>query len=369
MREFSPVSTPARTALLRMEHAMPDTPTILLLGHETTLHQSYSPIRLRAVVGEAAYRGVRVLLARSADCDMEAERIRAHEYVDGAWRPVEIDVPRLVVAAAPPTRPAHRVVDAWLRARTKVLAFDGYDKHQMAAMLAAYPHLKPHIIPEEVLVAERVEAQLAEWLAGGPIVVKRADGALGTGIFFLIPQGNEVAVHKDEHSWRGTRAEAIARVIGAIRARMGYRTYLVQRFIDTHDLAGQPATVRADMVRRPDDGWDFFRLTGRVSLGSKLISNRAKGSALIDAESYFIARGAADPEGKVREAQALCREIASTLCQQPGLGACYEFGIDLAVDQDLHFWFLEANKRPLANGAEIERMMPAMTYWLSQLND
>lgn len=344
---------------------MPDTPTILLLGHEATLHESLSPIRIRALLGEAALRGVRVVLARSADCDVSTGRIRANAFVAGAWTGVEMGVPPLVIAAAPVTRPEHRVVENWLQARTRFLGFDGFDKHEMTALLAAYPHLVPHLIPEEVLVAERVEAQLAQWLAQGPIVVKRSDGALGTGIFFVVPQGDEVVVHKDSQSWRGTAAEAIARVVGAIRARMAYRTYLVQRFIDTRDAAGQPATVRADIVRRPGEGWDIYRLTGRISIGSKLVSNRAKGSALVDAESFFAARGAIDPAGKVAEIEALTRDIASTLCREPGLSDCYEFGLDLAVDQDLHFWFLEANKRPLAHGAEVERMGPAMTYWLS----
>ncbi|MDQ0347350.1 YheC/YheD family protein [Ancylobacter vacuolatus] len=352
-----------------MENTMPDAPTILLLGHEATLHESLSPIRIRALLGEAALRGVRVVLARSADCDVSTGRIRANEFVEGAWTSVEIGVPPLVVAAAPVTRPEHRVVENWLRETTKLLGFDGFDKHEMTALLAAYPHLVPHLIPEEVLVAERIEAQLAQWLEDGPIVVKRSDGALGTGIFFIVPQGGEVVVHKDSQSWSGTAAEAMARVVGAIRARMAYRTYLVQRFIDTRDAVGQPATVRPDMVRRPDEGWDIYRLTGRISIGSKLVSNRAKGSALVDAESFFAARGAIDPAGKVDEIQALARDIATTLCREPGLSACYEFGIDFAVDQDLHFWFLEANKRPLANGAEVERMGPVMTYWLSLIAD
>ena len=348
---------------------MPNIPTILLLGHEAPLQESLSPIRIRALLGEAALRGVRVVLARSADCDMAAGRIMTNAFVEGGWTSVAMGVPPLVVAAAPMTRPDHRLVENWLRKRTRLLAFEGFDKHDITALLASYPTLLPHLIPEEVLVAGREEAQLAHWLAGGPVVVKRSDGALGTGIFFLVPQGDEVVVHKDSQSWRGSAAEAMARVLGAIRARMAYRTYLIQRFIDTRDAAGQPATVRADLARRPDEGWEIYRLTGRISIGSKMVSNRAKGSALVDVESFLAARGAADLDGKLRELQALARDIASKLCQEPGLASCYEFGIDFAVDQNLHPWFLEANKRPLANGAEVERVGHVMTYWLSLMGD
>lgn len=344
---------------------MLDRPTIVMLGHETALQEGMAPMRVRALLGEAALRGVRLVFARSVDCDLAAERIRGIEFAQGEWRNADITVPPLVVSAAPAVRPEHRAVEEWLRERTRLLAFEGFDKHEITAMLAADPVVRPHLIPEEVLVAEGLEPQLARWLAGGPLVVKRSDGALGTGIFFLARQGDEVIVHKDAQSWRGSEADAIARVAAAIRGRLSYRTYLVQRFIDTRDPAGQPAAVRVDMARRPDDRWVLYRVTGRISIGSKLVSNRAKGSALVDVESFLSARGAVDVATKVRELEALASAIASRLCRTPGLGDCYEFGIDIAPDQNLHFWFLEANKRPLVHGAELDRLVQIMPYWLS----
>ncbi|WP_371345130.1 YheC/YheD family protein [Ancylobacter sp. IITR112] len=344
---------------------MPDRPTIVLLGHETTLQEALAPMRVRALLGEAALRGVQLVFARSVDCDLVAERIRGSEFVRGEWTSVDIAVPPLVVSAAPTIRPEYRAVEDWLRQRTRLLAFDSFDKHEMTALLAADPALRPHLIPEEVVVAEGLEAQLARWLAGGSVVVKRADGALGTGLFFLLREGDDVVVHKDAQSWRGTEAEAIARVAAAIRGRLSYRTFLVQRFIDTRDTVGQPATLRVDMARRPDGGWSFYRVTGRIAIGSKLVSNRAKGSAMVDVESFLSARGAEDVAAKVREMEALASAIANGLCRTPGLGDCYEFGMDIAVDQDLHFWFIEANKRPLSVAAELERLMEVMPYWLS----
>ncbi|WP_428028799.1 YheC/YheD family protein [Ancylobacter sp.] len=346
---------------------MREPPTIALLGHETPLEDSFAPARVRALLGEAALRGVKLCFIQSRDCDMATGQITASQFTEGCWRRSAVTLPALVVAAAPTTRAQHRAVEEWFRTRTRLLAFDGRPKHEVAAVLARCPEAAPHLIPEEVLVAGRLEAQLLDWLAGGAIVVKRSDGSLGTGLFFVVPAATGFLVVNDTRSWEGDAAEAVARVAGAIRGRMTYRTYIVQRFVDTRDTAGQPATIRADIARQPDDSWQLYRLTGRIAIGARLVSNRAKGSAMVDAESFLAARGAVDAEAGLERIHALASSVAGELSRSAGLESCYEFGLDFAPDRDQHIWFIEANHRPLTHGAEIERAGHVLTYWTSLL--
>lgn len=344
-----------------------DMPTIGILGHETSLRETMSPVRLRALLGEAALRGVRLCFFQSRECDRVAGRARLHRFVDGGWCQEEAGLPDLVVAAGSAVRPEHHEAEAWLRQRTRLIAFHIQRKHEDAGMLASSPATAGLVVPEEVLAVERLEQQLEAWLGRGPLVVKRSDGSLGTGIFFAIPAGEEIAVHSDARVWQGSPAAAVARLAGAVRARMAYRTYIVQRYIETRDAHGQPATIRADIVRQPDGGWHVYRLTARIAIGAKLVSNRARGSAMVDIESYLAARGVADPAGRRAEIEAQAAEAAQTLARAPGLADVYEYGIDFAPDPDLRLWFLDGNQRPLTHGAEVERAGHVLGYWLSRL--
>lgn len=342
-------------------------PTIGILGHETPLQETMSPVRLRALLGEAALRGVHLCFFQSKDCDRTSGRARLHSFAAGGWRCAEAELPELVVATAPAIRQQHRDVEAWLRERTGLIAFHAQRKHEDAGMLAASPATASLVVAEEVLALERLEAQLHDWLSRGPVVVKRTDGSLGTGIFFAIPTGQEVALHNDTRTWQGSAAEMVTRLAGAVRARMAYRSYIAQSYIETRNRHGQPAAIRADVVRQPDGGWQVYRLTGRIAIGAKLISNRARGSAMVDIESFLAARGAPDPAGKRAEIEAQAVAVARTLATSPGLEDVYEYGIDFAPDPDLRLWFLDGNQRPMTHGAEVERAGHVLGYWMSRL--
>ena len=47
---------------------------------------------------------------------------------------------------------------------------------------------------------------------------------------------------------------------------------------------------------------------------------------------------------------------------QPGTTTYYECGVDLAIDFEDRLWFIEANPRPQAVGAEHERAILVIAY-------
>ena len=53
------------------------------------------------------------------------------------------------------------------------------------------------------------------------------------GIQFVLPDGNDWIVVQGDEQWRGPAGEAVARVAKAIRGRMRYREYVVQRYIES----------------------------------------------------------------------------------------------------------------------------------------
>lgn len=351
-------------------HAMPPAPlsreilTIGLLGHETSPLARLAPARVRALLGEAALRGIRLVFSTSRDWDRQRGSILADWFGDGAWHRTALPLPHLLIAIAQPSRPEQRALEDALAERTHMLRFKDLQKDESAAALAA-AGLRDCVIPEEQLEEDRIEEQLLRWLAGGDIVVKRTSGSLGVGLFFALRAGDKVSLLSDADRCEGSVDEIARRIREAIRGRISYRSYVVQRFVETRDARGQPATIRADIARTPDDNWTIYRLTGRIAIGDKLTSNRARGSALVDIESYLDARAVPDFTGKIAELHARSAEIARNLTALASLAPCYEFGIDFAMDQDFVVWFIEANMRPLTHGAEVERAGHVVPYWIA----
>ena len=285
----------------------------------------------------------------------------ASRWVRGAWEKAAVDLPDLVLVTTAPFTPEEHAVDTWLRGKARVLGFRERNKLEVNALVLASP-FAPYVVPSERVDPERPEAQLREWLTGGGIVVKPSDGMRGIGIHFVLRDAGGWAVVNGDERHHGSAGEAIARVTRAIRGRLRYRDYLVQRYIDTRNELGQPVAIRVDIARLPEGGWGLIRMAGRIAATGKMVSNGARGGAYMPIES-FLAMRRVRPAGVIaEEALALARGVADILIAQPGTTTYYECGVDLAIDFEDRLWFIEANPRPQAVGAEHDRAILVIAY-------
>jgi len=319
------------------------------------------PLRLRALQAEAALQEVDLRFFAADDCHLPSGKVSASRWVRGEWERSEIDLPRLVMLTTDPATPRHREIDAWIRGRARVLGFRERNKLDVSALVSTSPWAA-HVVPGERLDPERVEEQLATWLTGGGIVVKPSDGMRGIGIRFVVRDESGWALIHGDDRFCGSAEEAIARVVRAIRGRMGYRDYLVQRYIDSRNEIGQPIAIRVDLARLPQGGWGLVRMAGRIAAIGKMTSNGARGGAYMVIEPFLAARRVRPAAVIAEEALALATGVADVLIAQPGTTTYYECGIDLAIDPEDRLWFIEANPRPQGIGAQHERAILVIAY-------
>jgi glutathione synthase/RimK-type ligase-like ATP-grasp enzyme len=320
-----------------------------------------NPLRLRALLAEAALQEVDLRFFAAEDCDPVSGTVSASRWVRGAWEKAPIALPDLVLITTKPVMPEHHAIDTWLRRTARVLGFRERNKLEVNALVLA-SSLAPYVVPSERVDPDRPEAQLHEWLSGGGIVVKPSDGMRGIGIHFVVRDAGGWAVFSGDERRHGSAGEAIARVTRAIRGRLGYRDYLVQRYIDTRNELGQPVAIRVDIARLPEGGWGLIRMAGRIASTGKMVSNGARGGAYMPIESFLATRRVRPPEVIAEEALTLARGVADILIAQPGTTTYYECGVDLAIDFEDRLWFIEANPRPQAVGAEHERAILVIAY-------
>ncbi|MCB1501992.1 MAG: hypothetical protein KDK07_19770 [Bauldia sp.] len=322
---------------------------------------SLPPLRLRAMMAEAALQEVDLRFFSTKDCDLGNTRVMSRRWARGRWTEEPADLPSLILYINRPRSPEEEGVDRWIRARARVVDFRDRDKLEVDRLVQSSP-FSQYAIPGERLDPDRAEAQLSGWLAGGGIVVKASDGMRGIGIQFAIRDGETWSVIRDDVRWQGSATGAVARVLKTIRGRMSYRPYLVQRLIESRDELGQPVAIRVDIVRTPGGGWDLARMAGRIAAQGKLVSNGARGGAYMPIAS-FLATRKVRPAGDIEaEALALARGVADILITRPGSEDIYECGVDLAIDPQDRLWFIEANPRPQALGAQHERAILVIAY-------
>lgn len=334
---------------------------VAMMGHRGYHPAKMRPVRLRALLAESALQSVDLCFLNSSDCEPVTGMVRAWRWSAEGWRQSSHPLPPVVVILNEPATRQEAEVERWVRASSTALGTLRRDKLGNAELLVGTPWER-HVIPSELLGADRLQWQLAAWLAGGGIVVKPNDGMRGIGVQFVIPAGSGrwEMIQGDRRHVVNTD-EAIARVSAAIGARMGYRDYVVQRYIDTRDGSGRPGTLRSEVMRMPGGAWGSVRITGRISPPGKVVSTISQGGSLMPVESYLGGRGEPDIGGRIRQIEALSLALAERLTESD-TAHHFEWAFDLALDQDRQLWFLEANARPLNFGGEFERATWLIAY-------
>lgn len=334
---------------------------VAMIAHGIFPPDKMQPARVRALLAEAALQGVDLCFLRSDECDPETGMVRAQRWDEGGWQESHLPLPPIVLIITDPETADDVRIDQWIRASALALGAGKRDKQAVTDLLAG-TEWKRYAVPSERLEPGRFDRQLASWLDGGGIVVKPNDGMRGMGVHFVIPAGGgRWEVIKDgQHRVVGAD-EAIDQLTRSIAGRLSYRSYLVQRYIDTSDRSGRPGTVRVELVRQPGGAWGVVRVTGRISAPGKIISTISRGASLMTGEGYLAARGETDIPGRLQELEAFSVGVANLLT------ACdaahyYEWGLDLMMDPERRFWFLEANTRPLNFGGEFERATHVIAY-------
>ncbi len=320
------------------------------------------PMRIRALLAEAALQGAELVFSSVADCDPETGTVLAAAWTGSGWERRRVPLPRVVVITDPAS-PRNRQVEAWLRAATRLVDSNGPDKAEQTKILEQSA-LARYAIPFTTITTGSLERDLAEWLSEhGAAVVKPVDGGRGNNVKFIKPAGRNWKLTER----RGTREGALAEMIEALRAaiagRMRYRQFIVQRYIKS-TLAGHAFSLRIDVHKKPNGSWGATRAAIMLNALGGLATNMAGGGGQFVIEKLLPLRTARPPDAIFEEAVAAACEAAQLFDREPAVSV-FEFGIDMALDPDDRLWMLEANAHPGANWAEQDRAMHVIAYALS----
>ncbi len=321
------------------------------------------PPRTRALLAEAALQGADLLLFAAADCDTQAGTVLANVWNGSDFERREAPLPALVMILTNPITPRHHEVEAWLRAKTRVIADHGPDKLGQVRLLEQSP-LAPYAIPTATLTPENLKTQLTDWLSiHRAAVVKAVDGERGSNIHFIFPVGDRWGLQKRGETREGTLEEVVEALGSAIAPRMRYRRFMIQRYIESSH-AGRALGMRVDVHKKPDGGWGFTHSVARISMAGSFATHVASGGAQTTLEKFLPSRTVRHADQIKQEAIAVACRTAELIDSQPD-ASIIELGVDFALDPDDRLWIVEANVHPGAHWAEHDRAVHMIAYLLS----
>lgn len=300
--------------------------------------------RIRALLAEAALQKVELVFLDANFYDRAASSILQSAWEDGEWRTGPASLPDLVIFRSPPRTLAQQAVDDWIRSIRPIVADLPIDKLDLHALLESGP-LAAHAIPTREIDGRDPAGTLAAFLSThGPAVVKAADGQRGIGIHFVFQDGAAWIVRKETTSRKGSLAETVRHLVSALQGRLGYRRYLVQKYVPSVARDGRPLDIRVHVQRRADRKWAVTRAYSRLAEAGMPLTNISRGGYQGSLDGALTDRGRPVDELR-REVSTLALAVCDLVDTTRPLPLS-ELGIDLAIDGDGRLWVIEANVFP-----------------------
>lgn len=183
------------------------------------------------------------------------------------------------------------------------------------------------------------------------VILKPSKLSRGRGIYILEKNNDKYKVYdytKDKIDIFNISGDEIYEYIDALN--LYSKSYIVQRFLNLAKINKSPFDIRIVMQKGINKEWKCSGIECRIAGQNTHITNIARGSsALHIIESLKLAFGIKVNAKKIKQDII---DISKTFCKiMDTSGERFaEFGMDLAIDEDMNYWFIEANVRPTFKG-------------------
>jgi glutathione synthase/RimK-type ligase-like ATP-grasp enzyme len=220
------------------------------------------------------------------------------------------------------------------------------DKWQMYNRLQKVPAMRPYL-PETARLSTATLAEFIEKYSA--VIIKPADLSRGRGICII--KTDPAGLLLNDCSQERIFTAALPAALAYLQQNHFFaRNYIIQPLLDLATINGSPWDIRVVMQKNQHHEWHCSGIECRLAGISETLTNISRGGqALFINQAVRLAFGSRIHPGKFKREVI---EIATKFCRaMDQFGDHFaEFGMDLAVDTNQHYWFIEANVRPSFNG-------------------
>lgn len=209
------------------------------------------------------------------------------------------------------------------------------DKWTKMNILSRSLYVKKHIPHTRFFSREALLDMLARY---GSVYIKPRHGSFGKGIIKAYKKDNGYLTHIGTHV---KRHASFANLYSYLASHNVNSRYIIQRTIRSIKYHGRIVDFRVVVQLNGRGQAEVTGIVGRISQGSRVVSNGGGGGALGDLESFFHGRQYFYVKHKLEAlALSVMAQVRRSYPRQT------EIGVDIAVDEQLNVWVIEHNYRP-----------------------
>ncbi|MFH5181560.1 YheC/YheD family protein [Paenibacillus sp. TAB 01] len=175
------------------------------------------------------------------------------------------------------------------------------------------------------------------------VYIKPDVGTYGNGVMRVEIRGN--GTYSYQSGLRARQFASFNQMFDSIRKLTRRRRYLVQKGIHLTKYRKRRFDIRVMVQQSPSRRWEATGVIGRVGDPRKVVTNVHNGGKITPIEKLLAAYM---PERKKRIFVSRLKRLGMMAAKQlhSRFRGIKEIGLDVALDQRLHPWVLEANTCP-----------------------
>lgn len=173
----------------------------------------------------------------------------------------------------------------------------------------------------------------------GKIILKPEVGSFARGVHFISKEDDNsyfVALGDKEKYYNEFSLS------NYLRDLIKQGTFIVQKYIETRTIDGQPFDIRVHMMKNGKEDWSFVQIYPRIGVYHAIILVVRKGGYIGKIDSFLKRNYGKDAEEIKKQIKNVSQTIASTF-EQFYDENMNEIALDLAIDKDLNIQFIELN--------------------------
>lgn len=271
-----------------------------------------------------------------------------YEAEENKWKYGVLPMPSVVFRRAFYTN--EEVVDKLkLLTGNKVFNSTRFDKWEVHKILEKNLNFKKYLPETYDMVNVKFFHNLIK--KSGKIILKPAGLSRGRGICFIQRIGDSFAIYdyrnSDDANFYILKKKEIDLFL---KKNFLNRNYIIQNQLTLATINGSPFDIRIVMGKNPDKCWKCRGIECRLAGSKNKITNISRGGQALSINNAIkLAFGKNVNGNKIKEKLI---SVATEFCEfMDKTGEHFaEFGLDFAIDPQQHFWFIEANVRPVFRG-------------------
>lgn len=311
----------------------------MLVGVMSTYRRPPKLIKITALISKAY--GIDIIFVRPPDVNIEKETLTGKMLINNKWVTKEREIPEFIDITPYCFKKKYKPVTDYLKKKTFLSdnRNNVLTKEALQEYLKEDPEYSHLVLPTRKVLSYNDISQYLEQYT--KVVLKPSDGIQGKRIFIVEKTVDAYIIGHNTLEKRISEEE----FYNLYREKIKNQMYLVQKYIVSRTLQGDPFDCRIHVEKNRDGKWESAKNYIRIGIGQKVISNVNQGGGIADPIPFLKA----NYDDKWKEINEKLKELAVTLpykVEELRGTHIMSLGIDIGIGKDGKLYLFEVNDGP-----------------------